>query len=239
LKIMSPEDNLHHLCLHLGYFKIALRDLMDIYNLLRYYRLELNWSLFLSIVEESGSHNVVYHGLKLANRVCPMIEVMSVIHKLEPRVSGTYIRSTNRKIADLSLLLDIFSDQIQTIEKAISVFNTTDYYKEKWAAYRGMWKSILWPPRKEAIRMSLLKNPGRGRFLRARIVLPYRVLWVIASEMSWLIVMLLAIKTFTDMLLALVKASFIPRKKVMDAAAHARSLGVNLDELKILQEHFQ
>ncbi|MEM7392101.1 MAG: nucleotidyltransferase family protein, partial [Verrucomicrobiota bacterium] len=47
-KSMAPEDNLHHLCIHLPYYKAGIRELADIYNLIRTYRDELDWDLLLT-----------------------------------------------------------------------------------------------------------------------------------------------------------------------------------------------
>ena len=69
--ILSPEDMLIHLCLHLfnhGYGKITLRGLCDIFGTLTYYRKEINWQRFQDKVDKYKISKPVYTILYFINK---------------------------------------------------------------------------------------------------------------------------------------------------------------------------
>jgi hypothetical protein len=239
LQMMCPEDNLHHLCLHLGYFKIALRDMMDIYNVVRHAGNAFDWELFLKIVTETHSENLAYHALMIAHRLCPRFEFAEFAKRIEPRVSRAYQKTVRKKTADIDLLLNIFTDAVQSIDLAISRFDLTNKPSEKWRAFFWMWGSLLWPPMHDALRMSLSRSNGFFSRLWARMSATPRLLRVIANEVGWKIVWLSMIITFYSVWKCTLKRPFRKKKDLYGWDQYAAGLGLTLDELKKLEKHFQ
>jgi len=236
--VLSPEDNLLHLCLHLGYFKISLRDMMDFYNLLRAFQDQFNWNRFFQIVEESRTHNPVYFGLKLFQYICPIAEVEIFLDRIKDKVGTFYKNAIAWKTRSMDVFLHMHSDHIQTIEKAISTFDSTSYFPEKWVYFRKLWGCILCPPNTEIVRMSALYSPSWIQFVSARLTIPFKILRVIAEEVGWTLLFLLTIKTFVALILSLAKYPFVSRNQ-SDTEAFAKKLRIPMDKLVELKEQFQ
>ena len=239
LQVLSPEDNLHHLCLHLGFFKISVCDLMDFYNLLRVKRDVFNWELFYQIVEESNTHTIVYFGLKLSQYVHQLPEVDDFIERIDGRVSLYYKNAIKRKTQNMDVFLKIQSDHIQSVERNISIFDSTSYFPEKVLFFKELWGSIFWPPKSELIRMCALKSPNRWQLFIARLSLPGNILKVIKGEIGgWFILSLFLLKTILDMLVSFFKLPFT-KPKQSNPRAFPNKQGISLDNLITLKEQIQ
>lgn len=93
--ILSPEDMLIHLCLHLfnhGYNKITLRGLCDIIETIRYYRNEINWQRFHDKVDKYKINRPVYTLLYFINK-----------HRLDGKNSLNWVKANlvNMKLLNL------------------------------------------------------------------------------------------------------------------------------------------
>jgi hypothetical protein len=236
--ILSPADNLHHLCLHLGYFKISLRDLMDIYNLLHHTGTAFDWNLFETITKESRSWDPVYFALGLAQHVRPLPAAGAFLQHLSPMVTSRTKKALQWKTRSMEVFLHLHSDHIQTIEKNISAFDATGYLPEKWQGFVQLWKNVLAPPREEAMRMSALYQPSALQLAGARLTLPFKILRVIAGEIGWTLTIGLMFKTVFDLLKTVWRFPFTKRNH-NDCRAYARRLGIPYEHLQKLQQEFQ
>lgn len=235
---LAPEDHLHHLCLHLGYFKISLRDIMDFYNLLLVFRHKFDWNLFYTTVTISRSAQPVYFALALSQFIHPLPDVDQFLQRIEARVPARYKKAVRWKTRSPEVFLHLHSDHIQTIEKAISEFDATSWFPEKLRGFARLWKQIWLPDREEAIRMSALYQPGRLRVIRARLTIPFKILRVIAGEVGWSLTCLLMLKTFIDLGVSLLRFPFVKKGKT-DTRSYARRLGIPPEKLLQLKEQFQ
>ena len=238
LQVLSPEDNLHHLCLHLGFFKISLRDMMDFYNLLRAYRGTFDWDLFADIVGASKTEYPVYFALSLTQYLHPQAELNTFLKRIEAKVNISCKRAVKWKTRDMVVFLHMHSDHIQTIEKAISEFDATSYFPEKWYFFKKLWGHVWYPEREEMIRMSALYRPSTKELFKARLTIPFKILKVIAGEVGWSLTILLKIKTVIDLSGSLLKFPFVAQEHC-DSKAYAERIGVPLDRLIQLKEQFQ
>ena len=84
---LHPVDNLHHLCIHLPHYKAGVRELADIYNLLRA-EPGLDWALFEAEVAKAGSQGPVFHALSLVQALLPAPAVAACLARLQPAVKG-------------------------------------------------------------------------------------------------------------------------------------------------------
>jgi Uncharacterised nucleotidyltransferase len=189
LRCLGPEDNLHHLCLHLGAFKIGLGDLADLYNLLRHAAPRFRWGLFLDEVAAAGSARAVYRALALAQRVCPMAEVEEALGVLAPRVPARARRRVRARPARLSVLLRIGTDHLEQIHRHAAVLGAACESADRWRAFLRLWRAILAPPAAVAQQLGgRIPVPAR-RALTARVAAPWRLLGAIGADVGvgWLL----------------------------------------------------
>lgn len=223
-KSMAPEDNLHHLCVHLPYYKCGLRELADIYNLIRTH--PIDWELFLREVAKAGTENLVYHALGLTQRVSPFVEVGEVLRRIEPRVTGYYRRDVAAKTASLSRLLRARCTHLSRIEKAFADLRATRKPGEKWEAFTRMWKQMLFPPAEDVARMNSLDRAT----IWARLRTPGRIRRVFYRDVGRLFFWLIMTKCAVDVLTSPFK------KQQDDHEAFARKIGVTVEDLRRLKE---
>ncbi|RBO80089.1 nucleotidyltransferase domain-containing protein [Nocardia puris] len=196
---MSHTDNLHHLGVHLPYYKTGVRELADIWNLARYAAGELDYELLLAEIEKAGTERLMYHALSLADRLVPIPEFARVVSRIAPRVDRFTRYDTARKTADIHALLRSRSTHTSRIEKAYTEFNMTGAPREKLASFGTLWSNLLVVPADEAERMSSLREPSRLSALGARVSAPYRLTRVFQRDLGrWLFPAALA-KTVVDL----------------------------------------
>jgi len=216
-KSMSPEDNLHHLCVHLPYYKTGLRELADIYNLVRH--APIDWEVFEREVRKAGTENLVYHALSLANALVPCAD----LSRIEPRVSRWYRRDAARKTADVGRLLRSRCTHLSVIEKHFADFRAT----KSWGSFLRMWGNMLWPPSADVAKMS---STGRAT-LAARLAAPGRIRRVFYRDVGRLFFWIIMAKCAWDV----VKSTFT-RGAESDPSAFAAGLGVTVADLRRLKE---
>lgn len=232
-KAMAPEDNLHHLCVHLPYYKTGVRELADIYNLIRHHNSDLDWEFFLLEVARAKTENLVYHALSLSNRLCPTFESEEAVRRLAPRVSWYFRRDTHRKTASLNRLLRSRSVHLSRIEKAYADLGTTKKAGEKWSAFGRMWRHILVPPMEDVVKMNAFAAPGPVAFLWGRLVTPWRIFRVFACDVGGWIFAAIMVKCLYDVLRQTVVAPF---SRTRDHTTFAARLGVTVEDLRRLKE---
>ncbi len=225
---MSPEDNLHHLCIHLPYYKAGVRELADLYNLIR--QEPIDWTAFLDLVEKARTENLVYHALSLAHRLCPSFEVQEALRRVEPRATRFTRIDTARKTARISQLLRSRSTHLSVIEKAFADLRATKKAGEKWEALLRMWKNMLWPPEVDVARMNSLDRSTAW----ARLVTPSRIRRVFYRDVGRLLFWVIMTKCAWDVFVATATAPF--RHGAEDHSAFAAKIGVTVEDLRRLKE---
>ncbi|HLS78997.1 MAG TPA: nucleotidyltransferase family protein [Nocardia sp.] len=195
---MAHEDNLHHLGVHLPYYKTGVRELGDIWNLARH-AADLDYDLLIREMRTAGSEPLMYHALSLAHRLVPVPPFAEVIEAARPR-AGRFVRyDTARKTADVHTLLRSRSTHTSRIEKAYTEFNMTTRAAEKREGFARLWSGLLLVPAEEARRMSSLREPSALSLLGARVAAPYRLTRVFQRDLgTWLFPAALA-KTVADL----------------------------------------
>jgi len=236
---MSPEDNLHHLCVHLPYYKTGVRELADLYNLVRHAGAAFDWALFRDAMARAGSQDWVYHALSLANRLCPIPAVSALLAELQPQVSGGIRRDTARKTRRLARLLRSRVTHLSTIEKLFTEVNSTSAPAEKRRAYLDMWRHILFPPAKAVERMNALWRPASWQRALGRVITPRRILGRFVRDLGPKIFALVLVKTFADVTLSSLKAPFSPADQQVDLAELAGRLGLTVADLERLKDSLE
>jgi hypothetical protein len=231
---MAPADNLHHLCVHLPYYRCGLRELADIYNLVRHETID--WELFAAEVAKAKTENLVFHALSLSQRVWPIPAVATAIARVRPKTSYYFRVDAEKKCASLSRLLRGRSTHMSTIEKAYSDLNTTSDPREKWGAYGRMWRGMLFPPREDVLKMNALEQARGLRLLGARLQSPWRIYRVFARDVGTGIFIAILAKCAYECVRATVKAPLAgPDGRRETFETFARDLGVSVAQLEELK----
>jgi hypothetical protein len=233
---MSHEDNLHHLCIHLPYYKTGVRELADIWNLVRHAKGRLDLNLFRNEMDKAGSHNLVLHALSLANRLVPDEDITALADNARANADRWYRYDVARKTRDVHTLLQSRSTHTSRIEKAYTEFNATGNAAEKLSAFTTLWSALLAPPAAEARKMSSLRDPSLIARVAARIAAPYRLTKVFQRDLGRWLFFAALLKTAVDLAAAgggsLIRAKERPNS-LDDVAAR---VGLKAGDLRAILE---
>jgi hypothetical protein len=231
---MAHEDNLHHLCIHLPYYKTGVRELADIWNLVRHAGDVLDWQTLRNEIDKAGSHNLVFHALSLSNRLVPERHCQELAESVEPQADRFYRADVTRKTRHLGALLRSRSTHTSVIEKAYTEFNVTSAAQEKRVRFARLWKNLLDVPAADAAKMSSLHLPSHGQRLIAKIAAPYRLVKVFQRDLGpWLFPAAL-VKTVYDLGAAYVEQLRPGGRPAADLDVFAAKVGVNRAELQTI-----
>ena len=224
LEALAPVDNVHHLCLHLPYYKAGLREVGDLYNLLRA-EPDFDWALFESEVTKAGSEELVFHALSLVQALVPMPAVAACLARLRPAVGGFYAADTARRVREPRRILHGRSTHMAEIDKAFGEFQLVEDFPTKWRTWRAMWGNALFAPRAEVARFHYVDADAWWLPLLYPSMFG-RVLRYIAKDLGWPILGLVVVKGVADLFEAAFR-DLTGRKKVgkLERAAAREGLG--------------
>jgi hypothetical protein len=146
---MSWEENLLHLCIHLPFFKIGVRELSDVYNLILFCEPALDWNFFNGLVELWKAEDAAWRVLSLTSALRELNVPEELLKRWRGRSRSFTIRDTERRIKLGPTLIATRSVQIGKIEKAFAIFKLSESYSEKFSAWLMTWILTFWPKRAE------------------------------------------------------------------------------------------
>lgn len=231
---MSDEDNLHHLCIHLPYYKTGVRELADIWNLQRHAESGLDYGLIADEMDKARSHNLVFHALSLAHRLVPDRTSDVLVERARVRADRWYRDDVARKTRNVGTLLRSRSIHTSRIEKAYTEFNATDSPREKLSAFVTLWSGLLAAPAPDAVKMSSLRDPAPRSLLVARLAAPYRLIKVFQRDLGRWLFFAALLKTVADVA-ATAAGSLLHRNRPRDTLEDfAARVGVTADDLRAI-----
>ncbi|MBI3541686.1 MAG: nucleotidyltransferase family protein [Deltaproteobacteria bacterium] len=163
---MSWEENLLHLCIHLPFFKVGVRELADVYNLCLYSEPRVDWKRFDRLVTRWRAEDGAYRVLSLADALVPFAPPPELLARWKAAASPFTRRDTQERLKLGPALIDTRSVHIGKIEKAFTVFRLTKSYKERVGAWAMTWKLTFFPPAGELPRLV----PGNSSPLKMRLL---------------------------------------------------------------------
>ena len=150
---MSWEENLLHLCIHLPFFKVGVRELADVYNLCLFSVPKLHWNHFDDLVRRWNAEDAAFRVLTLANTLIAFAPPPKLLARWKAGASSFTIRDTADRVRLGPALIATRSVQIGKIEKAFSIFRLTESYSERVLAWAMTWKLTFWPSAAELPRI--------------------------------------------------------------------------------------
>jgi hypothetical protein len=237
---LHPVDNLHHLCIHLPHYKTGLRELADLYNLIRAEEARLegfDWVLFEQEVAKAGTQALVYHALALVTAILPLAGAAACVERLRPGVTGFYASEVRRRTRVPSRLLTARSTLTSEIDKSFGEFVLAGDFQTKRRAFVRMWSCGLWAPLDEIARFhSLAPDDWTLRWRTPTMVA--RVMRHGAKDLGWPIYLGLLVKLKLDLAKygwRALRGKEKPNKLEAAAAAHGLTRA-QIEELRELLE---
>lgn len=173
---LQAEDILHHLCLHLNLYKSGLKEVQDIYNLVRHFdRTEksFNWLLFAEQIHHTGSYDEVYHAFRTAYAYSGLSSLDEFAKTLEDKISNRMKNFVLKKCLSPQRLLQSRSTYSSRIEKNYAFFTITESPLEKLYFLLKMWTLLLLPPMSELLKISYSESkPSLLRKIKLRMMAP-------------------------------------------------------------------
>jgi len=157
---MSWEHNLAHLCFHLPFFKIGVREISDVSNLILFAEPKIDWSAFLQICRQWKIDDPAFRVLSLAQVYLKVMgdeqaaqSMDSVIKMLMTNADAFSRKDTANRVAVPGLLLRSRSVQVGRVEKAFSVLRLTQNPIDRIGAWVMTWVWTFFPKLVEAQRI--------------------------------------------------------------------------------------
>lgn len=237
---MAHADNAHHLCIHLPYYKTGVRELADIWNLIRYAGSDLDTQVVVEEINKAGSHDLVYHALSLVQRLQPTGATATLLDATRPHISRWCRYDTARKTQDVHVLMRSRSTHTATIEKAYVTFNSTDKLGEKRTTFVELWKGLLVPPAAEAYTMSSIGQGSRwvSRML-ARMAAPYRLKRVFQRDLGQWLFYAALVKTVVDISICAARTAVNPQYQPPSLEDFAQKHGVTAAQVQSILDSQQ
>ena len=198
---MSWEDHLLHLCVHLPFYKIGLRELADVYNTVLFCNPTIDWSAFKKRVEEWGAEDPAFRVLSLANSLMPLglsggagEFKTGLLEEWKRKTSYFCVKDTLERATSKDLLLQSRSTAISRVEKAFSIFRVSENYLERLKAWAAMWKWTFFPREEDVKKLTRCNQPKNSwQYFKARLDAPFLILGALSRDYGKGMILLITI----------------------------------------------
>lgn len=157
-QLLSFEHNLLHLCIHLPFFKIGLRELSDVANLALFGSEQINWPFFFETAEKWRALDAVYRVFSLSDALIPWCNsyVQAKLNKIQQQLKHSlYIKDTNLRLKNPGLLIRSRSTYVAQIEKHFILFRLSKNYPDKKFHLKEQWRLFFNIPDQEKARLNI------------------------------------------------------------------------------------
>jgi hypothetical protein len=237
VKSLSPTDHLHHLCIHLSPYKCGIKEVGDIYNLIRYFGKEIDFNLLKVESIKAKSEDAVWMSLLMAKTYDPSLKVQSIIDLFEEKANYLLKQEIRYKTSSLSVLIRSRTTYLTKIDKAYTRFKSTKKPLEKILAYQEIWKLLLFPPDNEALKLSHLSKDQLLSVPRAKFWSPLKIVQAFSHDLGAHIFFLLLLHTTYSTGKSVVKG--LMGAKLKGYEDFAKDLGLTTDQLDALREKLE
>lgn len=236
---LSALDNLHHLCIHLSSYKAGVREVMDIYNLIKFYEGKIEPRDFIKEVTDSGTINPVFYALSITNILRPSDFSKTILENLRPLTSNKIKNKVKNNLYSINVILRSRSIQVTRVDKAFSSFKITKKPTEKLKFYIQMWSHILFPPKDEISRLNHWEDMGALKSVWGRIISPFKIMGSLCEDLGTKIFFLLMGYTFYKTIMSFIEYPFKDQKQKLDISYFAKEMGISEIDLNNLKERLE
>lgn len=167
LKYLCHEYNLLHLCMHLPFFKVGVRELADVSNLVIHAASGLDFDKVISTASTWRTSDALFRVLTLAHHVIPCLSASqeSALEEMgETLQASRYVSDTKARAANRSLLLRSRSVYVGKVEKNYALFKLASHFSDRFFHLKEQWRLVLRVPKEERARLLI----HQGWFARTR-----------------------------------------------------------------------
>lgn len=215
-KQLSPEYNILHLILHMGIYKIGIRDCMDIFNI--FLAEKRNEDKLVEIITEANASDKAYFTLMLT-QLCSNAIPVSLLERLKPAKQTFIIRLLNARLAMAQKTGDMqlsYNDYFHEIEHNVFYFSLFPHFHKKAYFYWRIVKYIFFTKHSLALKLADCNdNCTINEHIKAQLKAPIFGFALISEEIGLPITFVLLLKLFFDMLFS-VKNYFSKQESYFD-----------------------
>ncbi len=179
---MSWEDYLLHLCTHLPFFKVGLRELADVFNLIRAAGPNLSWARLEQMMHAWHAHEGIYRVLRLSGALSNVNVPDNIFSSARRNCRRWIINDTDMRAHAPNMLLRSRSVHLGKIEKAFAVFRLSACYRERMQAWWNTWSLTIWPPVVELEKVLAREVHGGFNLMTARLRAPRMLFRVLVRD---------------------------------------------------------
>jgi hypothetical protein len=174
---MDWEYHLAHLCVHLPFYKIGVRELADVYNLILFAEPALDLEKFAAIINRWQAAGPAYRVLTLAAAAVatdvPGFVPAKFLDEFKLAADDHWVEDTDKRAALGSALVWTRSVHIGKIEKLFSVSIMSRKFPERINSWKESWRHALYPDYEEVEKFLLVPPEASAmRTLGARLKFP-------------------------------------------------------------------
>ena len=236
VKSLSTEYNLLHLILHMGIYKCGIRDLMDIYNLMRVEQIDT--PEMKRLIHHANAEQKTRFALTLSNLCCPVFSE-EWINGIAVKDKGFIGRRLSRRLKTMEIAQDFqisYNDYFQDIEKKVIYFNLFPQFHLKLLFYLKILRMVYFPKTPIALKLNdHAQAPNIWNKSISTLKAPYFVFSLIAQEIGWKFTILLFIKLPFDLMFSIINY-FVKKESFFD---YLRQKGIEPKEIEKVVKNIQ
>ncbi|WGL60601.1 nucleotidyltransferase family protein [Pigmentibacter sp. JX0631] len=212
---MSWEHNLFHLCIHLPLFKVGIKELADIFNVIKFGK-PLDFSKFKILISDSSSHDKIFRSLIITSQLFPELKnntfFLETILWCEKFVSKKIIQLIKKRTISLKFLLTARTTYITKIEKNFLLFRLSKSYKNKFKIWIKMWILLFFIPAEEIKCISGYLGNNTFAMFYYKILTPISIIKVLCSEHGTKNIFIFTLANVLTIIAGILKFSFLERE---------------------------
>ncbi len=201
----SWEANLYHLVTHLPFYKIGIRELADVANLVLLKKID--WEKFSKYIIESNYSDAAYRVLSITSKMFDISDLSQQASKYKKQ-SHFYTRMDTHSRKGGAVLFDSRSTYIAKIEKLFVLFRISKNPIEKIKTFLYMWFKLFTPSTKEALKIFPYSFPQIFKITLSKLLAPIILLVALIKEHSLLVFSVFTIQNIFITLLQFFKIPF-------------------------------
>lgn len=215
---MSWEDNLLHLCIHLPFYKLGIREFADIFNIIHFCMLDSDIEQFKFRIAEWNAHEAVYRAFELTRSAFEELQsnnfVNQVIIYTKKYSSYSVIRDTEKRMSTFEFLIKSRSTYISKIEKKFLLFRITDSYKLKVILWFRLWFLLFIVPSGEVRKFSCYIGDNQIKLFLYRLKTPLLILNSLCRDHGTNTIIKFTLFNFYIIIKETVKLKFLFKSKI-------------------------